>query len=190
MSNPIILKDVRLAFPDLFEAKQYQGQGPFRWSATFLVEPGSDNDKLIQAEISRVAKEKFDKKAGQIEAWRQNPQKFCYCPGDLKPDYDGWAGKMALAAHRYEKQGAPGVFDNVGVNGKPNRLTKESGKPYAGCYVNAKVEIWAQDGQNSGIRATVVSVQFLGDGDAFSSGSRPSEDDFGVVEGADAAAFE
>lgn len=180
----VLLSDVRLAFPDLFTAKDYQDNKRFRRSATFLVEPGSENDKKIQAAISAVAKDKYKDKEKQIEAWRQNPQKFCYTPGDLK-EYDGWAGKMALTSHRYVEQGAVGVFDRKGVNGKPNALAEGDGKPYAGCYVNAKVELWAQDGKNSGIRCTLVSVQFWRDGDAFSSGSRPSADDFGVAEGAD-----
>lgn len=180
----VILKDVRLAFPDLFTAKDYQDNKRFRRSATFLVEPGSENDKAILAAIKAVAADKYKDKAKQIEAWRQNPQKFCYTAGDLK-DYDGFAGKMALSGHRYVEQGAVGVFDKKGTNGVPNTLTEDDGKPYGGCYVNAKVELWAQDGKNSGIRCTLVSVQFWRDGDAFSSGSRPSADDFGVAEGAD-----
>lgn len=181
MGTEVMLKNVRLSFPDLFEAKDYQDNKKFRYSATFLVEPGSANDKALQAAIKEAAAEKFEKKAGQIEAWRQNPQKFCYTPGELK-EYDGYAGKMALSAHRYATQGRPGVFDSKGVGGKPNALTAEDGRPYAGCYVNGKVEIWAQDGKNAGIRCTLISVQFAADGDAFSAGSRPSETDFDVIE--------
>jgi hypothetical protein len=189
MSDFIILNNVRLSFPDLFEPKKFEDSGKARYSATFLVEPGSENEKRILAEIERVAKAKWPKDAEKIEDWRSNPQKFCFWPGRLKK-YDGYEGMMALAAHRYPEQGAPGVFDSKGVNGKPNKLEKDSGKPYGGCYVNAKVEIWAQEGKYEGIRCTLVSVQFFRDGDAFSSGSRPSDDDFGVVEGADASDFE
>ncbi len=181
MSTQVILKNVRLSFPDLFEAKDYQDNKRFRYSATFLVEPGSANDKAIQAAILAEAAEKFKKNPKIIDGWRQNPQKFCYTPGELK-EYDGYAGKMALSTHRYQEQGKPGVFDSKGVNGVPNPLTAEDGRPYAGCYVNAKVEIWAQDGKNPGIRGSLISVQFAGDGDAFSSGTRPSDDDFGVLE--------
>ena len=43
------LTNVRLAFPDLFEAKEFEaGDGKPRYSATFLVEPGSENDKAIR----------------------------------------------------------------------------------------------------------------------------------------------
>lgn len=186
MSTVIQLKSVRLSFPDLFEARDYQDNKTFRYSATFLVEPGSANDKAILAAILAEAKAKYDKKAGQIDAWRSNPQKFCYTPGELK-DYDGYAGMFALSTHRYVDQGRPGVFDSKGVKGVPNALTADDGRIYAGCFVNAKAEIWAQAGLNPGIRGSLVSVQFAGEGDAFSSGTRPSESDFETIEeGADA----
>jgi hypothetical protein len=183
MSTKVILKKVRLSFPDLFEAKDYQDNKKFRYSAAFLITPGSENDKAIQAAILAEAKAKYDKNPGQIEGWRSNPNKFCYTPGELK-QYDGYAGMMALSSHRYQEQGRPGVFDK---NKAP--LSADDGKPYAGCYVNAVVEIWAQDGKNAGMRCGLVSVQFDSDGDAFSSGTRPSDDDFeDITDGADAQA--
>ena len=49
----IIIKNVRLAFPDVREAVQFQGTGPFNYKATFLVPPGSDADKAILAAIEK-----------------------------------------------------------------------------------------------------------------------------------------
>ena len=176
MAHEVKLKDVRLSFPDLFTAKDYQGNGKFRYSATFLIVPGSENDKLIQAAILAAAKEEYGKDAGQIEAWRGNPQKFCYTPGSLKK-YDGYEGMMALSTHRYATQGRVGVY-----NRDLTPLTEADGKPYGGCYVNARVEIWAQGGKNAGIRGGLVSVQFVRDGDAFSGATKPSADDFELIE--------
>lgn len=182
------LKDVRLAFPDLFEAKQYQGAGPFRYSATFLVVPGSENDKLIRAAIKEAAAEKFGKKADAIvKGIESNSNKFCYIDGNTK-DYDGYEGMFYLAAHRKQDSGRVGVFDRkAGPDGKPAPLIAADGKPYAGCYVNATVDIYAQDGQNSGIRAGLIGVQFFKDGDSFSGARVASADDFDAIEeGADA----
>ena len=66
-------------------------------------------------------------------------------------------------------------------------LTAADGRPYAGCYVIANVELWAQD-NNYGkrINASLRGVQFLRDGDAFSGGGAASEDEFDEVEGSDA----
>ncbi len=67
-------------------------------------------------------------------------------------------------------------------------LIQADGRPYAGCYVNAVVDIWAQD-NNFGkrINASLSGVQFLRDGDAFAGGGVAAPDDFDdISEGADA----
>ena len=59
------LKNVRLSFPDLFEAKDFEaGDGKARYSASFLVEPGSDNDKAIEAALVEATNGKFGEKDG------------------------------------------------------------------------------------------------------------------------------
>lgn len=178
------LLNVRIAFCDsLFDAKEYEsGDGKFRHSATFLVEPGSANDKAIREAMKSVAAEQFKAKATQnLKVWENNSQKCCYTSGDLKADkYDGFAGMQVLSAHRAAKQGAPGIYDRT-VDPKTGRLrvlTARDGKPYAGSYVNATVDIWAQGAPNDGIRATIVGVQFVQDGDAFGAGAPPSPEDF------------
>ena len=173
-TNKVRLNNVRLSFPDLFEAVQFDGAGPFNYKASFLIEPGSANDKLVNAEMVRVANEKWGAKGpATLKAAQANPQKVCYVSGDLK-DYDGYAGKMALSASRGQDKGRPGVY---GKDKTP--LTVEDGVVYAGCYVNASVEFWAQDnGYGKALRCTLVGVQFAADGDAFSAGSKSDPDDF------------
>lgn len=161
----VMLKAVRIAFPDLFVAKQFEGAGPFAYSATFLVDPTSANHKVVQDAILSVATEAWKDKAKTIiESIKGNSQKCCYYSGDLK-DYDGFAGNYALSAKRKEKDGHPKVID-----GKMNELAAADGKPYGGCYVHAKVDIWAQDNEyGKGIRCTLIAVQFHKDGEAFSA---------------------
>jgi hypothetical protein len=74
------------------------------------------------------------------------------------------------------------------LDGLKNPLVAADGKPYAGCYVNTTVEFWAQDNSyGKGIRCTLLGVQFLRDGDAFSAGSVATPDDFeALAEGAGA----
>lgn len=180
---------VRLSFPKLFKAGQYQNAGKFRYDATFLVKPGGANDKRIQAAILEAANEEFTKRAPAVlAAIKGNSNKYCYTPGDLK-DYDGYQGMLALASHRNQEQGKPGVFDctRAGPDGKALPLTEDSGKPYAGCYVHAVVNVWAQSGQNEGIRCSLSSVYFAAEGDAFSGSAPAGADAFDVVDAPEGA---
>lgn len=176
---------VRLSFPDLFEPVQYEGKGAFRYNASFLVTPGGANDKAIQAAIIEAANETFGKKAAvMLDSIKGNSNKFCYVRGDLK-EYDGYAGMLVLSGHRQQKAGRPLLID-----GQKNPLTAADGKPYAGCYVNASLDIYAQDGTNSGIRCGLKGVQFAADGDAFSGSRVASADEFETVgDGAEASAL-
>lgn len=180
----VLLKNVRLAFPELWTPTQYQGKGAYRYDATFLIEPGSDNDKAVRKAITEAAAESFGAKSAAIlKGMESNSNKFCYLDGNTK-EYDGFEDMMYLSSHRGEKQGAPLVIDR---NREP--LSATSGKPYAGCYVNASVDIYAQKGENQGIRASLLAVQFSRDGDAF-AGSRANPDDFeDLSEGADSEDF-
>lgn len=179
-TKKIALQNVRLSFPDLFEASEYEGK--FNFGATFLVEPGSATDKAITVAVQEVAKEEWKEKGAAIVKAAQagGNQKICYWSGDLKT-YDGYQGMMALTAKRGQDKGRPLVLDR-----DKTPLALGDGKPYAGCYVNASVELWAQDNKyGKTIRCTLLGVQFAKDGDSFSAGSAASEDDFGVVEGED-----
>ncbi len=183
MGIDVKLKKVRLAFPVLWEPKEFTpGDGKPRFDATFLVEPGSENDLAIRAAITTTAKETFGKTAEtNLNAWKFNSNKFAYQDGNTKPDLDGFPGLWFLGAHSKVQ---PTL---IGPDRAP--LSKASGKPYSGCYVNAIVNIWAQEGSNPGIRATVTGIQFSADGPAF-GGSRPaSADDFDAEVAEDAMTF-
>lgn len=178
MATKVKLKSVRLSFNDLFEAAQFQGQGAFRYRAVFLLSKNSDNVKTISVAMQEEAKKMWpDNWQKMMLAFKGNAQKSCITDGDLS-DTDGHAGNMVLAANRKQKDGRPLIIDR---NKSP--LTEADGKPYSGCYVNATVEIWAQDGVNKGIRCALQGVQFDRDGDAFSGGVAPSEDDFDDLSG-------
>lgn len=182
----IIIRNVRLAFPDLREAVQFQGTGPFSYKATFLVTPGSDADKLILATIQKAATKKWPDAAKATaflaQAKASGSQKFCYVDGVTKA-YDGFAGNMALSTSRPKDSGMPLL---IGPGGKDDLLSPESGKPYGGCYVNAKVTIWAQDNEyGKAIRATLVTVQFVKDGDSFGGAAPATAEGMEAIEGAD-----
>lgn len=170
----LMLANVRISFPDLFEAVQFQGKGPFNYGAQFLVPADGPLKKQVDEAIQAVAREKWGAKAAKIlEEILPDKKACCWINGDRR-EYDGYAGNWALTAKRKQEKGAPLVID---ANKSP--LTAKSGRIYAGCFVNASVDIYAQDSTDGkGIRCGLLGVQFCRDGDAFGGGSAASADDF------------
>jgi hypothetical protein len=176
----IIIKNVRLSYPNLFTAKEYKaGDGKPRWSAAFIIEPGSDNDKHIRAAIEAEAKTIWGVKAAtMLKGMEGQSNKYCYVDGSTKANEE-YQGKMVLATHRSAKLTRPVIIDK-----DKSPLIGDTDRPYGGCYVNAKVEIYCQTGENAGVRASFSVVQFYKDGDQFSA-SVPSTDGFDVIESDD-----
>lgn len=167
----VVLKNVVLRFADIWEAKEFKaGDGRPRFSASFLVAKDSDNDKAIRAAIDATMQEAWkDKAPVKTKAFMSQKQQCCYHDGDMM-EYDGCAGNMFIAAHRQAKSGNPKIVDRAKQD-----LAQKDGKPYAGCVVNAVIDIWAQTGENPGIRATLNAIQFVKDGEPF-MGSKASAD--------------
>ncbi|EJD0459570.1 DUF2815 family protein [Salmonella enterica] len=182
----VILKAVRLAFAQaLFEAEDYQNDGNFKFSSTFLIDKAQKATIAeIENAIKQVAAAKWGAKAEAIlKSIRGNSNKFCFRDGEEKPDYDGFEGQMYIKA---SNKARPLVLDR-----DRTPLTAADGRPYSGCYVNATITIFAYDSNgNKGISASLGGVQFLRDGDAFGGGIPASVDDFDdISEGADADAL-
>jgi hypothetical protein len=169
----------------LFEAKQYEGKGPFRYNASFCLKPGGDNDKRVQAGIREAAADAFGKKAdAKLQEFKGNKQQFCYLSGDTK-DYPGYKGALVLTAHRKQEDRRPLVID-----GNRNPVEAKDGVVYDGCYVNATLDIWAQVETNQGIRCTLKGIQKAADGEPFGGGRVSTPDDFddlGAPEGEEAS---
>jgi len=165
------LNNVRLCFPQLFEAKTVNGEGKPAFSAAFLIDPKDPQLEVLNKAIEAVAKEKWGAKSDAMLKTIRAADKTCLHSGDLKANYDGFEGMMYVSARNALR---PLVVD---VNKAP--LTAEDGKPYAGCYVNASVELWTQD-NNYGkrVNATLRGVQFYKDGESFAGGGVASDDDF------------
>ena len=168
----IILREARISFPKLWVAEPFETGGEPRYSAVFLVEEGGDNFKAINAAIKQAATDKWGAKApAKLKGVEGIPNKYCFMDGERKPDLAGYPGNWALSAVRKEKDGRPMIVDR-----SKQPLSASDGVIYAGCYVNATVDIWAQDGQYQGIRCTLVNVQFVKKGESF-GGSTPATTD-------------
>jgi hypothetical protein len=193
MGTIVQLKHVRIAFiDDLFEPGQFEGQGDFRHTATFIVEPTGANFKAVEEAIAKEATAMWAKKAdSMMEDIRGNKNKCSWMKNKKDKTgevYDGFEDRWALSAVRKQKDGAPLFLHNIKdpATGKAQRLTGKEGIIYAGCYVNAKVELWAQSGKYSGMRCGLLGVQFDGPGDSFGGASRVSDDGFDAIEAEEA----
>lgn len=173
------LKNVRLSFPDLFKPSEQFGN----YGAQLIISNQADVAK-IEAEMLRVATEKWGAKAEAILKSAKAGNKVCLKDGDTKAEYDGYAGNMILSANNSQR---PPV-----VNRDRTPITADDGIVYSGCYVNAIVKIWAQDNTwGKRINASLDGVQFFKDGESFSGGGVASPDMFDdLSDGADGEDFD
>lgn len=175
----IKLKNVRLAFPALWTPKEGVNGGNPRYGATFLIPKDDPQVAEVKKIIEAVSVEKWAAKAKTILA-NLNGDKKCLRDGDLKADkYAGYENCYFIPA--YSKT-AVGVFGNTidPTTGKVAVLTKDSPIPYAGCMVNALIDIYAFHHPTGGdqVNANLKAVQFFKDNDAFTGGRVASADDF------------
>lgn len=177
----IKIANARLSFPELFEAKTVNGEGKPAFAASFLLGPKDPQIVMISAAIEQVAKDKWGAKADAVLKQMRATDKVALHSGDSKAQYEGYEGNVFLSARSATR---PLVIDR-----DKSPLTAEDGKPYSGCYVNASVELWAQDNAfGKRVNAQLSGVQFFADGDAFAGGGSSADpDDFDDLgNGADA----
>lgn len=171
---------VRLAFPDLWEPKSVKG-GATKYKACFIIDPKSKAAKDIEAAVQNVAKEKWADKATKVLETLTKGDRVAYRKderankdGDV---YDGFEGMFSL-------NGSNKVQPKL-LDADKTPLSRDSGRPYAGCYVNAVVDIWAQDNPDPSIgrriNCTILGVQYAKAGDAFGGQRVASDDDFDAV---------
>lgn len=175
------ISNVRLSFPALFESEQYDGKGEYFYKSSFLFEKDSPAHKALEAGMKEVAAEAWKGKAESVLTNAAEDSKLRFLQKGDSKEYDGYAGMLFISAKRAKEKGRPLVLDQRPKNadGTDNILTQDDGKPYAGCYVNATVELWPQDNKHGKtVRAQLLAVQFSRDGDAFAAGSKGSSDEF------------
>lgn len=175
----IILKNARLAFPQLFTAKAVDDKGEPRFSASFIIEKNHPQIKDLVAAMQKVAKDKWGAKGEAMYTQLKAADKLALHNGDSKANYTGFEGNLFVSSANKVR---PAVR---AADGRTN-LTAADGKPYAGCYVNAVIELWAQDNSfGKRINASLMGVQFVRDGEPFSGGGVAADGDFEAVEGAE-----
>jgi len=170
------LENVRLSFPDIWEPKSVRGSDP-KYAAHFFLDKEADAKQIeaVRAKIWAVAKAHWGDKAKAVCTGKKFEK--CLHEGSEKEDLDGYTDDMMYLTASSPRR--PLVIDR-----DRSPLTKEDGRPYGGCFVNAIVRFWVQD-NNFGqrVNAELMGVQFYKDGEPFGGSVPASPDDFENLEG-------
>lgn len=165
------LKNVRLSFPKLFKAESVQKGGEPKFSSSFLLNKKTD---AAQIDLIRDTVEKM-----KHLKWGDNPPKgikSCLHEGSEK-DFDGYDETVMFISSSTPRR--PVVVDR-----DLTPLTAEDPKPYAGCFVNCTLRLWAQDNEfGKRVNAELCAVQFSNHGEEFSGKPKISaEEEFESLE--------
>lgn len=159
MAKRVNLQNVRLSFPNLFKPSAFEASQTPKYNATFVVRKDDKQVAMLKAAIDEVVKEKWGKVPPGL--------KVCLRDGAEKA-YDGFGPETVFFTASNETR--PLV-----IGRKREPLDQADGVIYAGCYVNASVDLWAQDNQfGKRINASLAGVQFFRNGEAF-GGGRPAD---------------
>ena len=164
--SKIKLKNVRLSFPSLFQKATFEGKLT-KYEATLLLSKEEHEGLIKNIEDEIGYRIKKDLKGIKLGAHLR-----CLKDGD-EIDYAGYAGHMSLKASNGKR---PMIIDN-----DKTTLVEDDNKIYAGCYVNAIVDLWVQNnGFGKRINANLLGIQFVKDGEPFADGETAAADDFDI----------
>jgi len=163
--SKIKLNNVRLSFPSLFQKATFEGKET-KFEATLLLDKDAHAESIaeIQAAIKVAIKEK-------LGGAKVGADKLCMKDG-ADSDYEGYDNAWSLKAANAKR---PLVIDR-----DKTPLAEDDNRPYSGCYVNAIIELWAQNNAyGKRINANLLAVQFYKDGQPFGDGgASASTNDF------------
>jgi hypothetical protein len=167
----LLIKNARLSFPNLFKPAAFDSNQDPRFGATFILPADDPQVKEIEAAVKAAVKDKWNGKTPPgLKTFLRD--------GSEKSHLGGFGPGTVFFNANSPQDKRPGVYDR---QGRP--VLESDGKIYAGCYVNVRIEVWAQDNQyGKRINASLSGVQFYRDGEAFGGGRPAQADDFPTYE--------
>jgi hypothetical protein len=160
----ILVKNVRLSYPHLFQKWGKNEGDKKKYSATFLMDKKTHaaDIKALGSHVAALMTEYFK---GRIPS-----DKLFIKDGDGENGKPETKGYFTLKA---SEDRAPDV-----INRDKSRINEDDDIVYAGCYVNVLLRPWKQQ-NNFGkrVNANLLAVQFVKDGERFSSIERPDTDE-------------
>lgn len=185
----LTLKKKRLAFPSIF-AMTSVGDGEPAYGGRFIIDPKDPQVAEIDAAMVAAAKEKWEDKGPAVLAKLIKDGRVCFSKTDYANKngevYAGFENTYSLGARNGGKTPLkPSAFNNQNVP-----TTQDEGLIYGGAYVDASVEIYAQDNTfGRRINCSLRGVRFVGHGESFGGGTKAQADDFGEPVEVDAEDF-
>lgn len=183
----LLIKNVRLAFPSIFEMEAF-GDGDPAYGAKFIVPANHPQVDDIRKAFAEAANEKWGAKGADILSMLKDAKKVAWVEAPYRNKngdvYSGFENAFCLSTRNGGKVPVkPSTFD---AQNRP--VTQADGVIYKGCYVDAKVEFYAQDnGYGRRLNCSLRGVRFAGHGESFGGGVAASADEFG--EGAESEDF-
>lgn len=177
----VTLPAVRQAFFNGFKATAMETDKAATFNGKIIIDPAGQADLIakINAAIAETAKEKWPQSHEKILAKLKADRKLCYSAApytNAKGEvYDGFED-MHYISWRNQADAKPPFY---GAEGQV--LTEEAGLVYGGGFVHAKIEFWAQEHKDYGLRinAKLLGGKFAKHGARFAGGAAPaSADDF------------
>lgn len=176
----VMLKEVRLSFPVLAEPKNTFDPSKPRYGASAIMQRGGPVHKALSNAMKKVALAKWGEEKGLkiLKECAKNIQRCCLQESKVDPE-----NEMVLSAYNDARHPPLLLHANKAIMRDIAEIERVL---YPGCYVNMKINLWAQDNQNGkAIRAALLAVQFAKNGERFGAGSGASLDEFDVIEGAE-----
>lgn len=195
MSQIVFFSNVRNSFPHLVEA-QVNRNDPSKatsYNADLIMEENHPDYIKFLKVYATLAQEKFKDHAQSVMQMIQNDRKSrCYGSGSEKVNtktfqvYGGYEGKVFVSTKSTNR---PQIMDATGkpIDGSNTMLYRDmASRMYAGCRVNAAVEVWIQmanreKGYGNGVRCNLIAIQFAGDDEPLGKSDADVTSLFGAV---------
>lgn len=173
------LKNVRISFPALDKPEAFGGEGEPAYQAKFIIVPKSLEVQLIEDAMLAVAKDQWKDKAETVLEALKEDKKLCFvrAPYRNKKSGEAYAGFEGMYSLSTRSKNRPTIFDQFNREVTDPRDIKAL--VYSGCFVHAKIDVWAQDNKwGRRINANISGVMFAKEGEAFGGSTPATADDF------------
>lgn len=194
MGEVIYLSNKRMSFAHLAEphAPGNAQNAKKRYSADFIMPENDPDWNKVMQQVQAVATEKWkDQAQAVLQMIYQDRRSRCFGDGQEKVNKQTMQPYPEYVGMKYIS----------GLRDFPPQLIRTDGSPvdpqntmeyqqlarqlYSGCYVNAALQIWAQENEHGrGIRCELLGVQFANDGEPLGAESPDVSGMFNPVAGA------
>jgi hypothetical protein len=159
-NSRLVLKDVRIVYPHLFQKNTYLNQET-AYDAWFLI--SKDDKEQVNKVLNRIA---TMQKEANVKVL---PDKICFKDGDLDDkdySFNHWVLKVS------SKKNPPIV-----LHASKREATEVDNPVYGGCYVNVSFDLWLQNNQyGKRINGNLFAVMFSKDGEKIGGSSVSKKD--------------